>query len=290
MTRPLTFYPPRRGRTARLLLGVPLCLLTLGVGVAASWLVLAPHAVQVTVREGWLEVASGTPPFRSRERFRLAELVERRPVRLSDGVRVRGTALPGYCVGRFRYPELGEVWQATDCSDEGLLLRFAGAPRPLLLAPQPRPLFLMALHSGVSFVGRPITPAPSALRWLVLPLPILAVGLALLFFVAPTRLRYEVAPGSVEVVTLASRRLLSTRGLRATVQQPRVGARLWGVGMPGYFTGHFLVDGRAGRVYATDLKERGVLLSNGGLTYLSPEDPSGFLAALREAGATVVDG
>lgn len=163
MTSPYatTFYPPERGRRARLALGLPICLLAAGASLVPGWLLLAPHQVQVTIASGELDVIAGAPPFLSEQRVPLSDLVSVRQVQLRDGRRVAGTAMPGYCVGRFSYPDLGPVWQATACQSEGVLLEVRGRERPLLLAPEPRGPFILALSTSGRFTAEPVRPAPA---------------------------------------------------------------------------------------------------------------------------------
>jgi hypothetical protein len=59
--------------------------------------------------------------------------------------------------------------------------------------------------------------------------------------------------------------------------------------MPGYLTGRFREEGRAVRVYATDVKQTVLVEGDGTRVIVSPEDPRAFLAALRAEGARVPD-
>lgn len=288
-----TFLPAPRAHRARLLLGLPLCLLTGAAALVAGWTLFAPHRAQVSVEARVLTVTAGAAPFTTVRQVPVADLVSMRPVQAVGGRRAGGTALPGYCVGRFSYPELGEVWQATSCQPDALLLTFRSLERPLLVAPEPRGVFLLVVNVGGRFTAEPIRPLPGAWRWglaaLALPMPLLTVFLALLFFSAPARLAYTVRPGSVEIATIFGTRTLPTSGLSARRHRPRVGIRLWGTALPGYLHGWFRVDRLRTRVYATDVTGDCVLLSNGGRTLLSPADPDELLAALGEVGVTVTD-
>ncbi len=68
-------------------------------------------------------------------RIPLADIASVQDVELEGGRRTMGTALPGYCVGRFRYANVGAVWQATDCSRRALLLQARGQDLPVLVTP-----------------------------------------------------------------------------------------------------------------------------------------------------------
>jgi len=107
-----------------------------------------------------------------------------------------------------------------------------------------------------------------------------------LVIVGPRRMRYLVGEGRLEVRTLYARRRWPVAGLRARRHRARVSLRLAGASMPGYYTGLFRADGKTTRLYATRLED-GVLLEGPARVFLTPEDPGGFLAALREQGATV---
>jgi hypothetical protein len=75
------------------------------------------------VSSAGLAVTRGMRGFEGTRSLSLDEIASAEPVRLRGGMRVRGTGLPGYCAGHFRYQELGDVWQATDCSSRGVVIR-----------------------------------------------------------------------------------------------------------------------------------------------------------------------
>jgi hypothetical protein len=201
-------------------------------------------------------------------------------------------ALPGYCAGRFRYADLGSVWQATDCSRQAVVLDVRGEPRPIVLTPPDRARFLAALRGEGDLEASPpglrAAAMPRALLSAVLAgLLALGAGLEALILLGPSRLRYTVAPAEVSVRTLFARKRWPIAGLRARHHRPECGLRVAGTAMPGDYTGLFRCDGRFTRVYATDLSG-GVLLESGARrVYLSPAHPAAFLAALRAAGAAI---
>ena len=87
---------------------------------------------------------------------------------LRDGSLHFGTEKPGYCVGFYSYPTLGEVWQVTDCSDNAVAIVATGETHPVVLTPSDRDGFLKALETG-----DPATFAPAGKRalgswWLTL--------------------------------------------------------------------------------------------------------------------------
>jgi hypothetical protein len=210
-----------------------------------------------------------------------------RAVRLSGGTRTMGTGMPGFCAGRFDYPSIGTVWQATSCVSRAVMLRVRGEERPVILSPAARTEFIGALHSRTPGTFPPV-PAGRTPGWWGLLLGVFAllpVPLLLVFFVAPGRLRYRVDGRTLEIRTLARRIPFSLEGARARRYRPARAWRMMGVGLPGYATGWFRFDGANTRVYASS--REGVLIENGRRLFVSPADTDGFLAALTAAGVTV---
>jgi hypothetical protein len=215
---------------------------------------------------------------------------DRRVVSLRGGRRTRGTGMEGYCTGRWSYPELGTVWQATNCPGSGVLLVTADGELPIVVSPPDPEAFLAALESGKDF-GIEL---PAADATLIRALPLFGAAFALvtggmvaaLMLLGPGRMAYLVGEGQIEVRTLFGRKSWPLAGLRARPHRPAVTLRVAGTGAPGYYTGMFRVDGTLTRIYATDLKA-GVLLEGPARVYLSPEDVAGFLDAMRAAGAQV---
>jgi len=208
-------------------------------------------------------------------------------VRLGRGRRTAGTALPGYCVGNFRYPGIGSVWQATDCSRDVLVLRRTGG-KPIVLTPPDRDRFRAALAAGSGYAET--QPPPDTGRgWLLVKLlvllaPLGAITIPVIFLVAPDRLRYRVVSGGLEVKTMLGTRRFVTAGCTARPHRPHVGLRLWGTGAPGYYTGTYRVDGANTKIYTTSVEE-GVLVEGPGVrVFVNPEDEDGFLDAIRTMG------
>lgn len=278
--------PSRAAGLGRWLLGVPLLAVTVFVA-GLFWVpfdlgyALSGDRLEVTARAGLWWPSSRSIP--------LEEVTAAQPIRVHGGVRVAGTGMPGYCVGRFRYPATGDVWQATSCVAEVVRLDLRGGQLPILVSPADRDAFLAALAAG--HAGR-FPPAGSARGRSAAP-PLAAVTalapilILCLFFLAPARLAYEIDGRELAVRTLLGRRRFDLAGRRVTRRRPRFGMRLWGTGLPGYFTGWFFLDGRRGRVYASRLGA-GVLIEDGTPVFVTPADPDGFLAAAERAGAHVV--
>lgn len=286
---PMSFRPPRRRRGLQLAIGLPLTVVALVPTLYAAWLVWSPHVVELAVEDGRLDITTGPALLGGRRSVDLEAISSVEEVRLEGGRRVNGTALPGYCVGHFRYSNLGSVWQATDCSGDALLLRL-GADKPIVLTPPDRESFLAAVASGGWYVGEQPPPSTgtgwAAIKILVALLPLLGIVVPLIFFVAPNRLRYRVEPGELVVTTILGARRFATTGATVRPHRPRVGLRLWGTGAPGYYTGLFRVDGENTRVYATSVEE-GVLLEGDKVrVFVNPDNEAAFLEAMHTLGGT----
>jgi hypothetical protein len=254
-------------------------------GAALLWL---PHRITYEVTDHALVVTIDRAVWTSRRLFALTDIVDARTVTLSGGRRVDGTSLPGYCAGTFRYPELGDVWQATDCSAAAVVFGVRGHRRPVVLTPARREAFLAAIATGEPATFAPGAAGgaetPLALRVAaLLPLPLVLLVPALVL-VAPSRLRYRVGPGWLEVRTLLRRRRFPVVGVSARRHTPAFGIKLAASSMPGYHAGSFMLDGHATHVYATTTRE-GVLIENGKRIFVTPTDPAAFLDALVVAGA-----
>jgi hypothetical protein len=198
--------------------------------------------------------------------------------------------MTGYCTGRWSYPELGSVWQATGCTAQGVLLVTADGDLPIVVSPPDPEAFLAALDAGTDFsiVLPPADATPIRVLPLAGALVAVLVGLMVgsLVLLGPSRMVYRIGEGRLEVSTLFGSRSWTLAAMRARAHHPNVTLRVAGTSLPGYHTGLFRVDGESTRLYATDLK-RGVLLEGPARVYLSPEDVGGFLDALRAAGVHV---
>jgi hypothetical protein len=286
-TDPMVFRPPRRRRGLQLAIGLPLSALVLIPALFAVWLVWSPHEVELRIDDGRLEIATAPAPLSRHLTVELAEITAVEETRLGRGSRTAGTALPGYCVGNFRYPELGGVWQATDCSRDVLVLRRLD-DGPIVLTPPDRDRFRAALEAGGGYEARQ-PPPQTGPEWLVIKLLVLLAPLAgvlvpAVFLVAPNRLRYRVEPGVLAVTTMVGSRRFTTTGCVARPHRPKIGLRLWGTGAPGYYTGLYRVDGANTKVYTTST-EKGVLVEGTDLrVFVNPEDEAGFLDAMRTLG------
>ncbi len=288
---PAGSFPPApapRGAGLTVALLVPAMVLGLAGLLAASLLPFLAEPIEYRVGGGVLELRGGPPFLDGRTTVDLAAIREIRDVHLGRATGRMGESSPHRCIGRFTYPDLGTVRQATDCSRDVVLLDVAGGT-PVLVNPEEPVAFRAALASGGPATFRPphreaggfeqAGPAP------LLALAAFIVGAGAIWVVArgPRRLGYEVVGGSLVVHTaLATKRFpLADRTARRTGVRARL--RLAGSGMPGYHTGWFLLDTGFARVYASRFDD-GVLLEGKPRIFVSPADPEALLAALRTRG------
>jgi len=264
------------------------------LGLPLLWLLVtllrAPE-ISYRIEGGALTISSTLGSSHQEKRIVLARVGQVRPEWLHGGMLRFGTEKPGYCVGFFAYPGIGEVWQVTDCSENGVLIGAASEATPVVVTPGDRDAFVKALWAGSYATFRP--PGKRTGSWWITLFSVIAVMLAVVlvlatvFLVAPSRLRYTVAAGSVEVRTLLSRRRIPLAGVRARLHRPLLGARLSGVAIPGHVVGSWLFDTMPTTVLAS-VREAGVLLEGEGRFFLSPQDPERFLAAIESQGTVVV--
>lgn len=282
------FRPPQRRSGIRSLLAGVVGLVMLVPAVLFALFAASGFRVSYTVDAGTLTVTTGDF-MTGHRRVPLADIASVQDVVLEGGLRTMGTALPGYCVGRFRYSNVGAVWQATDCSRRALLLQARGQDLPLLVTPPDPEAFrsMLARASGridlPPAAKGPVVQVLGLVFLLVLVSASMAIATMLL---GPGRMRYRVGDGVFEVHTLFTRRSWPIAGLRARRHEPRSRWRIAGSAMPGYYTGFFRIDGESTRVYATDLGD-GVLLEGAARVFLTPEHPDAFLTSFRAAGGTV---
>lgn len=286
-TDPMVFRPPRLKRGLQTAIGLPLSAIVVLPTLFAVWLVWAPHVVELEVKDGQLQIATAPAPLSRHKTIDLDTIVAVEEMNLGRGRRIAGTGLPGYCVGTFSYAEIGRVWQATDCSRPVLVLRRAN-DGPLVLTPPDPDRFRTALANGSGYHESQPPPATGPgwfmIKLMVLLTPLLGLLVPLIFFVAPSRLRYRVVSGGLEITTMLGTKLFTTAGCTARSHRPKVGMRLWGTGAPGYYTGTYRVDGANTKIYTTSIKE-GVLIEGPGVRVLvNPEDERGFLDAIRTMG------
>jgi hypothetical protein len=278
-----------RSSVARTLIAVvlPLFVTVPMIGLAAVVSGMSPASY--TIGDGALVVKSGDF-FSGSRSVALDDVTDARVVTLRGGRRKAGTSMPGFCVGRFTYPDLGAVWQVTDCGSRAVLVQARGEERPIVLSPPDGEAFLEHLRAGSA---TQVTLPPPDTRWLKALFYVVLLGgvvgplmvSALLIF-GPSRMRYLVGDGTLEVETLFGRKRWPTRGARAKGHTPSKLWRVGGTAAPGYYTGLYRESGETTRVYATDVM-RVVLFEGPARVILSPEDRVAFLRALEEEGVAV---
>lgn len=286
------WIPPRKAEDKTVIwIMLALLALTLAGNFFVAVLVWPHHEASFTVSPNWLVVHTKEGLWGDTTSFPLKGLRESKVVRVSGGTRLSGKQSAGYCAGWFTYPELGKVWQVTDCGEDVVLLAFSSGVR-VLLAPQDPEAFLAAVshRQQASFALRVNPQAKRGIAWdlvvLVLLLPIaIAVWVLALIHKGPARLAYAFEPGFLLVRTFALLKRFDLQGATAQVVEPRGLARLVGSGFPGYYVGLFWYQKRPIWVYASDCT-RGILLEGKKRVFVTPEDEEAFLAMLREMGVS----
>jgi hypothetical protein len=271
-------------------LGTVLTLLALPAALIGASLLWLPHSITYLTGPEDVTVTLDRGVWKTERVFPRERIATAQEVTLPAGSRRAGTSLPGYCAGRFYYPGVGSVWQATNCSRRAVLVVLSRPDEKVVLTPADARGFLAALEGGERMAFRPEEVRPR-FSWLAVKLLIAApVPLVLLlpavFFVAPGKLRYAVGQGMLEVQTLFVRRRFALAGSTARRYRPGGAFKRAGSAFPGYYTGSFSLDGTSSKVFATTLKE-GVLLEGERRVFVTPEEPEQFLAALAEHGANI---
>jgi hypothetical protein len=283
------FRPPVRPSKVRAAIAVILPLVMMIPLGGLALMLLGMSAASYAIADGALTVHSGDLLSGSRT-IPLSDVTEVRAVPLVGGWRVAGTALPGYCAGRFHYSNLGTVWQVTTCSSAGLLIRSRSDTQPVVISPPDPVVFADSLHAGTAL--RVTLPPPDAgplrtVAFVVLPLVFFTLlMLPVLLLLGPRRMRYVVKDGRLLVETIFGHQSWPTAGARARPYTPGKMMRVGGTAAPGYYTGRYRESGQGTRVYATDLKAM-VLFEGEARVLVSPEDRAAFLRALTKEGAVV---
>lgn len=286
----LEFAPEPASARWRTTFAVIVTLVAAAASSTALLLVAVPSAIEYRVGGGSLTIAARHGAFPTARTIRLTDILAIEEATLREGRRTGGTSLPGFCAGHFTYPDIGSVWQATNCGREVLLLRVAGAEKPILVSPGDPHAFRATLAAG-----GPATFAPAAvgtprgwwaIRLLAAAPAALVALLPWMLLVAPRRLGYGVGPGVIEVRTLWRRRRFDLSAARARSHAPSRSLKLIGSAMPGYYAGLFSLDGARTKVYATSLR-KGILIEGTTRLFVSPADPVAFTKALTWAGAII---
>jgi hypothetical protein len=274
---------PRRASTV--LVGLLAALPVLGV--LGSWLT-APHQIEYEVTSEKIVIHAGTGMTENNKEVMLSRVEEASPAWLRGGTLDFGTEKQGYCVGFYEYPNYDKVWQATDCSAEGVIIRAGGEVMPIIITPGNRDGFLAAVRGALPMTF-PTALEPTGLHWpALIALAVVAWAaagvLGALIFLGPVRLRYRVGDGRIEVTTLLKRHSFPVAGSRVHEHSPLINERLSGVNLPGYCAGVMVFDRQTTSVFAS-VRDSGVLLEGDERLFVSPADPAGLIAALVAAGA-----
>jgi hypothetical protein len=284
------FTAPVRPSVVRLVLAIVLPLVVLVPMGGLMVVALGMSPATYTIADGALAVRSGDL-FSGTRTVRLADVTGARVVALRGARRTAGTALPGFCAGRFTYPDLGTVWQVTDCGGQGVLVEARGEAHPIVISPPDPAGFVASLGAGTEQTVTLPSPEAGPLRAVLLVVAALgtvsAIMVSALMILGPSQMRYLVGDGALEVRTLFGRKRWPTAGARARGHTPSKLRRVAGTAAPGYYTGIFRESGETTRVYATDV-ERVLLFEGPARVIVSPEDRVGMLRALEEEGVTVV--
>lgn len=281
------FGPHIVATRSRRILGTVLGVVLLLPSSIAWMLAFAPATITIDVAGGGLHVRAGMGLLASERDLPLERIRGVRAIRLGRGGRKMGTAMTGHCSGTWVYQDLGEVWQATDCRRDAVLVEEDG--QRLVLSAADTDGLRKSLITRQDWHSEESAGMPRWIRALLALAGFAALGggglLVALTMRGPESMVYTVSAEGLTVRTLLGRRTVRLHG--ATVKRTPTGPslRLAGTALPGYFTGWFLMDGRRVRVWAT-ARENGVLVEGEERWYLTPEDVDGFLAATREAGAT----
>jgi hypothetical protein len=274
---------PRRGFAA--LVGSLAALPVLGL--FGSWLT-APHQIVYEVTGEKIVIHAGTSMTEQNKEIPLSRIEDASLASLRDGSLDFGTEKQGYCVGFYEYPNYHKVWQATDCSEDGVIIRAGGEVMPVVIAPGDRDAFLAAVQGAMAMTF-PTAGTPTGLHWpALIALAVVAWGaaavLGTLLFLAPARLRYQVRDGQLVAATLFGTRAFPVAGASVRSHAPLVGERLSGVNLPGYCAGVMVFDRAPTSVFAT-ARESGVLLEGDERVFVTPADAPGLIAAAIAAGA-----
>jgi hypothetical protein len=117
-------------------------------------------------------------------------------------------------------------------------------------------------------------------------LPLLAMWVMAICFRGAERLSFEIKHGDLIVHTLLRTYTLPLRGATVRRTDARLTWRLAGTGLPGLYTGLYVLGEQRARAWATQ-REGGVVIDGEKRWFITPEDSEGFLAAAREHGANV---
>lgn len=260
--------------------------LVLVLALIPAVLLLTPRSLSYRLDAETLQAEARMGPFN------LGRTVNRSRVEAASVIQVRGasrqsgTAISGFCHGRWHLDDVGVVWMATSCTAEAVLVEIEGEDHPWVLSPVDPEAFLAALPSDQgTFEVMPSSPASPVLAFSGFFVFCLVAGVFGLLLVSPARLRFDIGEGSLWVRTAWGTRQVSLAGASVrAAPDARPTLRLFGIGMPGHQVGRYRVSGRTAQIYLSDVRKAVWIEPAEGLPVLiSPEDVDGFLLAAAEA-------
>ncbi len=250
-----------------------------------------PAKVEYTLTANSLVMEARLGPVDTGKTIARGDVLGAAPVTLSDGWRMAGTGRGDLCSGRFRYPDLGDVWQATTCGSDAV--RIDTTDGIVVVAPADRASFISALttNDGTSttWSAASSTDRSGASLWL-LPLAVvfvLCVVTINMFARGFKSLSYSIVDGVL--IVPAHFRSVRIRLVDATVERRALkrAVRVAGTSLPGFNLGYFWSDAGRHHVAATNTTG-GVLVRGSSTAYVTPADVDGFLMATAAAGARIV--
>jgi Bacterial PH domain len=283
------FRPPVRGKRWRVVAAVVMVFVALTFMASISVVMLGSAGPSYTIAGSSLTVTQTGRIARART-VALTDILEARVVTLENAHRTNGTSLPGLCSGDWSYPDLGAVWQLTDCSSRAVTITTRGQSKPIVITPPDPELFVSHLRSGEATAITLPPPDTSGIKLTLLPVAVLVTVtfgiLSAIVLRGPEHMVYGVGSEVLEVRTLFGRQSFPLRGAGVSRYAPSYMWRMMGTALPGYLTGRFRESGKPTRVYATDRIDC-VLYESEQRVIVSPEDREGFLAACEREGARV---
>ena len=225
--------------TARLIQLVLLGLVSVVIGPIGFGLVVSRGSVEFEITADELIVKVDPGVMASQRHVAHHDIRSVQLAQLPYGRRTNGTAKPGHCSGWFIRGNLGQVWEASDCSS--LYTVVVRTPDEVwTLGPADPEGFADALRSRQPGTWSLPPPAPQPLWWravkfvfiAMLAIPILMVAA----MVVP--IRYGAGDAQLWVRGPFGTRTFRLRGSNAThVDTLGIGLRVFGMGMPGAWVG-----------------------------------------------------
>lgn len=289
-SQPAREFVAARGRRAMGVHALTAVLLAAPVVYAVAAFLTAPPQVAYDVDSAHITIRTAKTFSNKPKQIPIGRIDSMTETGLRGGKLQFGTESPGYCVGFFAYPHIGEVWQATDCSSETIVIEAGGETHPVAIAPADHEAFMAAVRGSVPGTF-PTASRPLGVSWGVfaaLAAVCWPLGVVSAFFglVAPGRMRYRVAGGRLEAVGPFVRHEMSLAGAKARSHQPLLGERLSGLGFAGYAAGAWVMDTAPTSVLGTG-RDDGVLVEGDTRLFVTPADRAAFLAALEAEGVTI---